>query len=397
MSETFRDSAEALAPALNSRGDAVKDMLAARLQAFEDMFNHGGTELTEKISRDADTLGSLITRHIAEFDRTVKTYGGELVERLGQRTQDVSEAMRNYLDTLRPARHRPSRRTVRRARPAAVAVRAATRLGVAGITSTLAAGGKEVVEALDQRIAEVAEHHQRARQRGRRRDQRQVGEIDQTLGARALEVADNLDSRIGRFEELLVGRAETVTTQIETRTKAAADALNARMEQLSQSIKVNAAEAENSLGQLALATTDAIRASAGEAERTLLGVERRGRPQLRRQGRRDRHDGHPAHQRNDRHLSDKSGGVLAAITEKGQQFAGEVGMATDQAIKSIEEKGFAFTRTMLDNCAEIARTINVAGETAANSVTRTLNELHDDGAEGDRAVASRPPPPPSPR
>jgi hypothetical protein len=75
-------------------------MLAARLQAFEDMFNHGGTELSEKISRDSSTLGSLITRTIAEFDRTVKTYGGELVERLGQRTQDVSEAMRNYVDTF---------------------------------------------------------------------------------------------------------------------------------------------------------------------------------------------------------------------------------------------------------------------------------------------------------
>src|SRR5665811_2518669 len=60
----------------------------------------GGTELSEKISRDAGTLGSLITRHIAEFDRTVKTYGGELVERLGQRTQDVAEAMRNYVDTF---------------------------------------------------------------------------------------------------------------------------------------------------------------------------------------------------------------------------------------------------------------------------------------------------------
>ena len=52
VAETFRDNAEALAHSLNTRGEAVKDMLVARLQAFEDMFNHGGTELTEKISRD---------------------------------------------------------------------------------------------------------------------------------------------------------------------------------------------------------------------------------------------------------------------------------------------------------------------------------------------------------
>ena len=65
-------------------------------------------------------------------------------------------------------------------------------------------------------------------------------------------------------------------------------------------------------------------------------------------------------------LSDKSGGVLAAITEKGQQFAGDVTSATDHAIKSIEEKGFAFTRTMLDNSTEISRMINSAGEAATN-------------------------------
>ena len=56
--------------------------------------------MTEKIARDTSTLGNLITRQLAEFDRTVKTYGGELVERLGQRTQDVAEAMRNYVDTF---------------------------------------------------------------------------------------------------------------------------------------------------------------------------------------------------------------------------------------------------------------------------------------------------------
>ena len=68
-------------------------------------------------------------------------------------------------------------------------------------------------------------------------------------------------------------------------------------------------------------------------------------------------------------LSDKSGGVLAALTEKGAQFANEITKATDVAMSSIEEKGFAFTRTMLDNSGEISRMINTASEAAANNVT----------------------------
>jgi len=376
VTDTFRESAETLVDSLNSRGDAVKDMLTTRLQAFEDMFTHGGTELTEKISRDAETLGSLITRHIAEFDHTVKTYGGELVGRLGQRTQDVSEAMRNYIDTF-------DQRVSGRTEELSGALEQRMSLferqigsGVANISSTLAAGSHEVVETLDRRISAVADTINLRGNAVADAITAKIGEIDQTLGNRALEVADNLDSRIGRFEELLVGRAETVTAQIETRTRAAADALNARMEQLTQSITVNAAEAEKSLGQLALSTTDAIRTSASDVERTLLGVSAEVARSF--VGKADEIASTLTQRANEMTtlLSDRSGSVVAAISEKGQGFAEQVGMATELAIKSIEEKGFTFTRTMLDNSTEIARTINVAGESATNAVTRALNDLH---------------------
>src|SRR5262249_59389892 len=65
-----------------------------------EMFKQGGTECAERIDRDATTLGNLVTRHLAEFDRTVRTYGGEMVDRLGERSQDISGAMRDYLDNF---------------------------------------------------------------------------------------------------------------------------------------------------------------------------------------------------------------------------------------------------------------------------------------------------------
>jgi hypothetical protein len=377
VADSFRENAEALVQVLNNRGDAVKDMLAARLQAFEDMFNQGGTALSEKVSRDATTLGSLITRHIAEFDRTVKTYGGELVERLGQRTQDVSEAMRNYVDTF-------DQRVGSRAGEltGSIDVRFSQfeeSLGarVASLTSGLTSGGKEVIDALDSRISAVTGTINARGSEVADAISAKISQIDQTLGARALEVANTLDSRVGRFEELLVGRAETVTNQLETRTKAAADALHARLEELGQSIKNNSAEAERSLGQVALSTTETLRSSASEVERTLLGVSAEVARSI--VGKAEEITDAVSKRTSEMAavLSDKSGGVLAAITEKGQQFATDVTKATDEAMKSIEDKGFAFTRTMLDNSAEITRMINSAGEAASNTVNRTFNELHD--------------------
>jgi len=204
-----------------------------------------------------------------------------------------------------------------------------------------------------------------------------IGEMDKTLGDRALEVANNLDNRVGRFEELLVGRAEMVTSQIETRSKAAADALNARLEQLSQAIKLNSAEAERSLGQLALSTTEAIRASAGDAERTLVGVSEEVARNF--VGKAEEIATAVSRRANEMTtvLSDKSGGVLSAITEKADHFTREVTNATDHAVKAIEERGFAFTRTMMDNSTEISRMINTAGEAATSAVNRTMTELND--------------------
>ena len=121
VSAAFQASADQLAAAVATHSDTVKDLLAARLQAFEQMFSTGGAELTEKISRDSTTLGNLITRHIAEFDRTVKTYGGELIERLGQRTQEVSEFDADLCRHLRHPRQHQVDRSHRDARPAPVA------------------------------------------------------------------------------------------------------------------------------------------------------------------------------------------------------------------------------------------------------------------------------------
>ncbi len=377
VAETFRESAEALVTSLNSRGEAVKDMLATRLQAFEEMFNQGGTEITEKISRDAGNLGNLITRHITEFDHTVKNYGGELLGRLGQRTQDVAETLRNYVDTF------DQRVTGRTGEISSTLDQRLsqfeTLLGsrVSDLAKTLTEGGRDVIIALDHRINEVAGTINTRGSEVADSIGAKIGEVDQTLGARALEVANTLDNRIGRFEELLVGRAETVTNQIETRTKAAADALNARLEQLSQAIKVNSAEAERSLGQLALSTTEAIRTSAGDAERTLVGVsEEVARSFV---GKADEITTAVSRRTNEMTtvLSDRSGGVIAAITEKGEQFTRDVASATDQAVKAIEERGFAFTRSMMDNSSEISRMINSAGEAATNSVARTMNDLND--------------------
>jgi hypothetical protein len=317
VTDTLRTSADHVADVVAARGDEMKELLSTRLAAFDEMLSHSGAELGEKISRDSTTLGNLITRHLSEFDRTVKTYGSELVERLGARTQDVSESMRSYVDNFdnrvtsktnevsttldqRLSRFQEaldsrtqtltealSSRVMDIAKTlteggkevvtavdkriadvtAAIDTRGAKLAEIIGertaeIAKTLTEGGKEVVTAVDKRIADVTAVIDTRGAKLAETIGERTAEIDKALGVQALRVANTLDTRIAHLEQLLVGRAEEVTHQIETRSRAAADLLNARLEELSDSIKTNSTNAEQALGQLAVKTVEALGKSA---------------------------------------------------------------------------------------------------------------------------------------
>ena len=335
VTQTFRESAEALANTIGMRGDAVREMLAARLQGFEEMFTHGGTELAERIGRDSTTLGNLITRHLTEFDRTVKTYGSELVERLGQRTEDVAEAMRQYVDNF---------------------------------DTRVTARAEQITGAIDRTFGVKIE------------------EIDRALGARTTQVTSTLDNRINKVEELLIGRAEAVTAEIELRSKAAADALNARLEQLSESIKKNTGEAGRALGELATATSDAIRGNASEAERMLLAASTEVARSF--VGKADEISSAVSQRAAEmtRILDEKGSGLLSALEGKSHELADDIGRVTDHAVNAIQSKGLTFSNTMLDNSEQIARLINEASETATGAIMRSIKEMQD-GTEAAKQTA----------
>ncbi|MEX1082918.1 MAG: hypothetical protein WEC82_01225, partial [Xanthobacteraceae bacterium] len=345
VTETFRNSAENLAHMIDDKGEAVKDMLSARLAAFEEMFTHDGAELGEKISRESATLGNLITRNLSEFDRTVKTYGGELVDRLGARTEEVTEAMRTYVDGF------DSRVSVKTEEISGAldqrllrfqetldgrtqTLNDALNARVMSIAATLAEGGKDVVAALDKRIGEATDTISSRSTELAETLSAKIADIDQTLGTRALDVANNLDGRIGRIEEL------------------------------NEAIKTHSSDAERKLTELSLnvertligVSEQVTRSFTGKAEEIAATVSKRAAEMS-------------------GILSQSSSGLLAALTEKREEFAVEVGRATEQAVKEIDARGFTFTRAMVDSSGEIARGINEASEAATTAVSRTLQEL----------------------
>jgi hypothetical protein len=336
VNASFRDSGDNLGRVVEAKGEAIKNMLASRLLAFEECFTHGGAELGEKITRESTTLGNLITRHLSEFDRTVKTHGGELVERLGRRTEEVAEAMRTYVDGFDT---RVGGRTDE--------VGAALDRRLVSFEEALEARKRTIDEALQGRISEIAgiiDKH------GLGVAQTLVGkieDIDRTLGSRALEVAGNLDSRIQRIEELNAsvqnssGDAERTLTELSTN--------------ISSMLKQNAEEVQRTLLGV---SEEVARSFTGKADEIAVAVSARAAEMT-------------------GVLDQSSSGLLSALTDKGEDFAAQVGRATEHALSEIDNKGYTFTRALTEQTADIARGIKEASVTATTAVTRTLHDLEE--------------------
>ena len=111
------------------------------------------------------------------------------------------------------------------------------------IAKTMAEGGKEVVGALDKRIATSPTSSTCAAPSSPKSSAPRSTTSTRRSACTRWKSPNNLDTRIGRFEELLIGRAEAVTKEIETRSKSAADMLGARTEHLSGTIKTQRGEA----------------------------------------------------------------------------------------------------------------------------------------------------------
>jgi hypothetical protein len=165
-SPSSTESMELAVSALNVEMAQASEKISSLLQSFEERFKQGGADLAERVARDAGSLDTLITQRLAELDHTVKNYGGDIIERFGERTQGISSAMRDYLDNF------DTRVTTKAAEVTSSLDQQLVRFKnlldggtqqfndllrsrVAEIAKTLANGGKAVEAALDKRINEV--------------------------------------------------------------------------------------------------------------------------------------------------------------------------------------------------------------------------------------------------
>lgn len=360
--ESLDATVNSLVAKVVSQTETAHDALASQLNSFEGIIKEQGAELAERFARDSGSLGALITRHVAEFDRTVKTYGGEITERMGQHTENLTDNLKNYVDTF------DSRVT---SQGEAIHAKLDQRLTdfqtgldsrVERLDTTLAGKAAALSEAIETRSVQLSSTMTSRFQ-----------EMHDGLEIRFGAVTTDIANRVGQFESLLDTRVDSAASRITASGQHAADIIVSRAEEMSLGIKSNAEQAENVLNsvgtQLKSIANDISRTVTSSTD--MLGTAVSGRVDSITEALRDQTE------RLAQIIDSKRGLLVEAIGSKSEEMSNVIGSATDQALKSIEGHGGAFTVAMMENSADLARQINTASEVAIGAVNKSLKDIEE--------------------
>ena len=370
--------------AIDSRAQTLTDALSARVVDIAKTLAEGGKEVTSAVDKRigevttlidsrAAKLSDVVGERIAKIDSTLGKGALEVANTLDGRISQLeqllvgrAEAVVQQMETRSRAaadllNSRMEQLTEAITTNSTSAERALTQLA-ANTTEALgktAAASTAATEALNRSAAEATVSLNRS-----------AGALSNTITKSATAANETLGKTAATATDLL---AKSATAVNETVGKAAAAA--------NETISKVTASAADVIAKSTQSNAESIGRTVGEAERKLLGMSNEVARSL--VGKTN--EIHSAMtQRVDemaRLLDQNSNGLIAALTSKGEAFAGEVERITDQTVKSIDAKGFIFTQTMMDKSEEIARLINDASLNATGAITRTLGQMQE-GAQG---------------
>ena len=426
--QIMSNSGTELGEKISRDSSTLGNLITRHLTEFDRTVKTYGSELVERLGARTQDVSESMRSYVDSFDNRVTSKTTEVTSLLDQRLSRFQETFDSRTQTLTDALSNRVLDIAKTLTEGGKEVVGAVDKRIADVTNTIDTRSAKLAETIGQRTAEIDKALGAQALRVTNTLDGRIGHLEHLLVGRAEAVVQQIETRSRAAADLLNARLEELSDSIKTNSKnaeqslgqlalktvdalgkstaasaAAADALNRSAVEATTSLNRSAnaltntidqsaaaanetinsatANAAELLARTATATADSIGRSAGEAERALTGASAEAARNV--TGRADEITTTVSRRVGEltQLLDEKSNTLVVLLSGKGQEFAGEVGRITDQAVKSIEAKGFAFTQSMMDNSEEIARLINEASHNATTAMTRTLGQLQE-GAQG---------------
>jgi hypothetical protein len=384
---------------------------------------HGG-DIVERMGQRTQEISDTLKNYVDTFDSKVATKGREITGALDARFGEFQELLDTRVTTLDLSLDTRIKNLDQ-----------SIETHLSSVTGALTEGSTQAIAALDKRIADVSATINERSQELADTVSSRFQDAHQNIDVRGTAIVGEISRQIVQIEDLLGTRVEAAANRVDISSKQIGDMLIARSDELAQTIKARAEDAERTLMTVTASASDSLQYRVREAETALVNatstVDTRLRASTNEMAtqlaatsdklsttlRQDATDIERAiiaaatnisggiagkisevvtvaRQRTDeltQLIDDKRGLLVTSLDSKGQEIAGHISRATDDAVKSISGTGLGFAETMQNNGTEVARLINSASEVATGAVNRSLKEIQETtrGAiEQSRQVAS---------
>ena len=245
LTNHFARTATEAVTAIGTHGDRINQVLAERLNTFEETLGAEGLGVEGRIDAQTDRLTQAIDERLLKLESVITERSDAMDAKLAERARVTAHDLDQHVSAFETrstqktgeiaasfdaliSRVDTGLETRTRALNEVLAHRA---LEVARV---LGEGGREVTQALDTKAAEIDQILLSRSDELSRTLSSKAEEINSTLGGRATEIATTLDNRISQFEEKVVGRLDEVSATIDNRGNALSGALSERSGEISQ-------------------------------------------------------------------------------------------------------------------------------------------------------------------
>jgi len=405
--EALNDTVNTLVTKVMRQSETAHDSLSLQMNAFQELVTNQGSVLAEKFARDSGSLGALITRHISEFDHTVKTFGGDIVDRMGQRTEALVDTLKTCIDTLETRFSSNSGdiaaaldqrltkfevtidervinldlsldgkivnldtaigghiktlneqfgdhvATITQAfdeRANSVTETFENRLGT--LATSLTDSAAQSIEAVDRYITSATEMIDGRSARLTDTITARFQEIHQAIETKAGSVADDVGMHVAQFEDLLGSRIEAAASRIESSGNQVSNELTSRAEMISTAIRSHVEDAERTLTNLVVNTSETIQAGAHTAQQSLMTVSTDINAQLKL----------------------VSSEVERALTAVGTGAANSIVVSARDAQLSLVSASSDAADQIKALASDVQQALSLAGITAADTLTTSARE-----------------------
>jgi hypothetical protein len=351
VAKTLAEGGKDVTAAVDRRIGEVTTLIDTRAAKLTDAVGERIAKIDATLGKGAMDVANTLDDRIGKLEQLLIGRAEAVVQQLELRSRGAADLLNSRMEQLSESIKTNSGNAERAL--SQLAVNTTEAIGKAAAASTAA------TEALNRSAAEATVSLNRS-----------AGALTNTITKSATAANETLGKTTATATDLL---AKTSTTVNDTVGKAAAAA--------NDTIVKASASAAELLTKTTQSNADAIGRTVSEAERKLLGMSHEVARSL--VGKANEIHGEMTQRVDDmtRLLDQNSNGLLVAMSSKGEALAGEVARITDQAVKSIDAKGYVFTQTMMEKSEDIARLINDASLNATSAITHTLGQMQE-GAQG---------------